>query len=292
MKSKRALVAVAVVCSAGLLSCSRQSQQKEDVARVDGQTLTMESVHRQIDTTNGVSEMQIRMFARQWVNSELLFQEAKRLGLDNSDEVRKNLEDVQRQLTINALLEKEVFNDKPQSVSKDKVEIYFRNHQEEFVLREDIVHVSLVIFAERKPADEFRESALHGQGWVPSVAEFQDPSQHDSPIITKTDSAFFTQATLFPAKLWKVASALGSGEVSFPVRTTAGYFVILLLGSYSRGATPPVEYVADAIRGRLVMEKRQQRYAEYIETLRKKHSVQINLTGVSADHDSLTTGGE
>ncbi len=292
MKSTQVFVAVALACTAGLLSCSRQSQQKEDVARVDGQTLTMESVYRQIDTTNGVSEMQVRMFARQWVNSELLFQEAKRLGLDNSDEVRKNLEDVQRQLTINALLEKEVFNDKPQSVSKDEVDIYFRNHQEEFVLREDIVHVSLVIFAERKPADEFRESALHGQGWVPSVAEFQDPTQHDSPIITKTDSAFFTQATLFPAKLWKVASALGGGEVSFPVRTTAGYFVILLLGSYSRGATPPVEYVGDAIRGRLVMEKRQQRYAEYIETLRKKHSVQINLTGVSADHDSLATGGE
>ncbi len=289
---KHAALALILLCSITLVSCTRQQPQLQDVAKVDDQTLTLETIYRQLDTTNGISEMQVRMFARQWVNSELLFQEAKRLGLDNSDAVRKNLEDARRQLTINALLEKEIFNDTPQSVSEEEVAIYFRNHQEEFVLRNDIVYISLAVFSSREPAAAFREAALEGDGWDAAVAALQDPKNTSTSLITKTDSVFYTQATLFPSKLWKVASALGTNEVSFPVRTSAGYFVLLSLGSYSHGAVPPVEFVDGAIRGRLVMQKRQQRFAEYVDALRKKHTVEINLSGTSTDHDSLSQIGE
>jgi hypothetical protein len=287
-----AVVALAALSGIILASCARQSQQTQEVARVDNQTLTLDAIYRQLDTTNGISEVQVRMFTRQWVNSELLFQEAKRLGLDNSEAVQKNLDDAKRQLTVNALLEKEIFNDTPQSVSKEEVAIYFRNHQEEFILRNDIVYLSLAVFSEREPAAAFRESALQGDGWKAALGEFQNPKDNASAIITATDSVFYTQATLFPSKLWKVASALGTNEVSFPVRTSAGYFVLLSLGSYQRGAIPPLEYVNSAIRGRLVMEKRQQRFAEYLDALRKKHTVQINISGATAEHDSLAQSGE
>ncbi len=279
-------------CCFILSSCTRQPEQSQDVARVDDQTLTLDMVHQQLDTSNGISEMQVRMFARQWVNSELLYQEAKREGFDRSESVLENLENARRQLTINALLEKEVFNDVPKSISKEEVAIYFKNHLEEFILRDDIVQISLAVFSEREPAAAFRESALEGDGWDAAIAEAQSAKNDQSPFITKTDSTFYSQSTLFPAKLWKVSSALGPGEVSFPVKTSAGYFVILLLGSYQRGSTPPLEYVEDAIRGRLVMQHRQERFTEYLEAMRKKHTVQINLSGVPTDHDSVSQTGE
>ncbi len=249
-------------------------------------------IHQQLDTSSGISEMQVRMFTRQWVNSELLYQEAKRQGLDRSEAVLRNLENARRELAINALIEKDIFNDTPQSISKEEIATYFKNHLDEFALRDDIVEISLAVFSEREPAAAFRETALQGKGWETALAESQNAKNGQSPLITKTDSAFYNQSTLFPAKLWKVSSALGPGEVSFPVKTSAGYFVILLVGSYQRGASPPVEYVEDAIRGRLMMQHRQEHFTEYLETMRKKHIVQINLTGVPADHDSLQHTGE
>ena len=289
---KQAAIALATGCVVMLSACTRQPEQTQELARVDDQTLTSEAIHRQIDTSTGISEMQMRMFTRQWVSSELLYQEAKRQGLDHSDAVLKNVEDARRQLTINALLEKDVFTDTPQSISKDEVAIYFRNHLEEFALRDDIVQISLAVFAEREPAASFRETALQGGGWNAAVAASQGTTGETAVLITKTDSAFYTQATLFPAKLWKVSSALGTSEVSFPVKTSAGYFVILLLGSYQRGATPPMEYVESAIRGRLAMQHRQEHFTEYLENIRKKHNVQINLPGVSVERDSLAQTGE
>ncbi len=275
-----------------LLSCTRQPEQMQEVARVDDQTLTSDMIRQQLDTSSGISEMQVRMFARQWVNSELLYQEAKSQGLDRSETVLRNLESARRELAINALLEKDVFNDTPQSVSKEEIAAYFKSHVEEFALGEDIVEISLAVFSKREPAAAFREAALQGDGWEAAVAEFQNAKNGQSPLITKTDSAFYNQSTLFPAKLWKVSSALGPGEVSFPVKTSEGYFVILLVGSYQRGSSPPVEYVENAIRGRLMMQRRQERFAEYLESMRKKHAVQINLAGVPADHDSLRHTGE
>ena len=283
---------VGFVCAVLLASCSQRAEQTQEIARVDDQVLTPEKVHKFFDTTSGISEMQMRMFARQWVNSEILYQEAKRQGLDHSESVVQNLEDARRQLSINALLEKEVFTETPQSISKDEISIYFRNHLDEFALRDDIVQISLAVFAERDPAVTFREEALQGGGWQAALAAAQTPGDGKVRLVTKTDSAFFTQSTLFPNKLWKVTTALGVGEVSFPVKTSAGYFVIMLLGSYQHGATPPIEYVEDAIRARLVMQHRQERMAEYLESVRKKHSVQINLTGVAADRDTVAQPGE
>jgi hypothetical protein len=289
---KQLMVALAVGSSFMLSSCAREPVRVQEVARVDDQTLTSEMIHQQIDTSGGISEMQVRMFARQWVNSELLYQEAKRQGLDRSDAVLRNLDNARRELAINALLEKEVFNDAPQSIPKEEVAVYFKNHVEEFALREDIVEISLAVFSEREPAAAFREEALQGDGWEAALAELQNAKTGRSPLVTKTDSAFYNQSTLFPAKLWKVSSALGTGEVSFPVKTSEGYFVILLIGSYQRGATPPVEYVEDAVRGRLMMQHRQEHFTEYLEAMRKKHTVQINLSGVPADHDSLQHTGD
>jgi len=281
--------AVALVVAVMLASCTQQTENTQEVARVDDQALTTEMIRRQLDTAGGLSEMQIRMFARQWVNSELLYQEAQRQGLDRSDEVLKSLEIAKRELAINALLEKDVYNETPQSVSKDEVAAYFKSHSEEFVLRDDIVEISMAVFTEREPAAAFRETALEGGGWEAAMTEAR--SGH-APLVTRTDSAFYNQSNLLPAKLWKVASALGPGEVSFPVKTTAGYIVILSVGSYQRGATPPVEYVEEPIRGRLLMQHRQEHFTQYLEAMRKKHTVQINLPGLPTDRDSTEHTGE
>ena len=273
-------------------SCSQRTEQSEEIARVDDQTLTREKIHEVFDSAAGVSEVQMRMFAREWVNSEILYQEAKREGLDHSDGVLKSLEEARRQLAINALLDKEVFTESPQSISGTEAAAYFRTHAEEFALRDDIVELSLAVFAEREPAASFRETALEGGGWQTALNAAQAPVDGKVPLITKADSAFFTQSSLFPSKLWKVATALGPGEVSFPVKTNSGYFVIMLIGSYPRGSTSPLEYVQDAIKSRLVMQHRQERLAEFLESARKKHTVQINLAGAAPGRDTAAAPAE
>jgi hypothetical protein len=271
-----------------MASCSEESKQSREVAKVDGQVLTVDMIHRQLDTSRGISEAQVRMFAGRWVNTELLYQEARQQGLDNSDQVLQSLEEAKKQLAINALLEKEVFTDDASAIPYDAVIRYFRVHKTEFGLTSDIVWISFAVFTDRSPAEAFRSSVLKEKGWQKSLAEIKDfPS-----FITKSDSLFYNSSSLYPPELWKVALALGTNEVSFPVKTSAGYFVILSLGNFSKGGEPPLQYVEDNIRNRLLMEQRQQRYAEYLESLRQRHTVQVNLAGFPAGTDTLLRNTE
>ena len=61
-----------------------------------------------IDTTREPSQAQIQQYIQMWLTEESLYREAIDRGLDRSDEMNKKVEDVRRQLAINALLEKEV----------------------------------------------------------------------------------------------------------------------------------------------------------------------------------------
>ena len=111
-----------------LLACSRPAEQGREVAKVDDQPLTLEMVRGMVDTTRGISEAQVRSFTNQWIVSELLFQEAKKRGLENSDDVVKKVEDTRRQLAIAALLDREVVIGAAASVAAVDVEKYYFLH--------------------------------------------------------------------------------------------------------------------------------------------------------------------
>jgi hypothetical protein len=80
-----------------------------------------------------------------------------------------------------------------------------------------------------------------------------------------------------------VAAALGMLEVSFPVKTSVGFVVLRSLGQFKSGAVSPLQFVEAEIRTRLAMELRQQRYQQFIQTLRNKYTVELMV----ATQDSL-----
>lgn len=266
-----------------LLACSKPVEQGHEVAKVDDQPLTMEMVRGMVDTTRGVSEAQLRSFTNQWIVSELLFQEAKKRGLENSEDIVKKVEDARRQLVIAALLDREVFVGTAASVGTADVQKYYEVHKEEWTLPGTLRRLSFAVFADLDAAKEFRTGAIEGKRWTATLQEMRTANK----LVSNSDSMFYTRADFYPPELWKVAQSLGVDEVSFPVKTSSGYFVLKLLGEYPEKTPAPLAYVEDEIRNRLLMEQRQKRYADFVEQLRQQHAVQINLTGVAAGNDSL-----
>jgi peptidyl-prolyl cis-trans isomerase C len=274
---------IAGVCSF-FLSCSKSPQHVEELARVNDRSLTKEMIEAHANAPQQLTDAQIKMYANRWVISEILYQEAKRQKLDESDEVKRNLEDAQKQLTIAALLEKEIISVPPDAVPASDVQTYYDKHAEEFSVREQTVWISTVIFRDRRTAERFRDAALGSAGWAGAVAD----ARASGTVIDAADSVLHTQATLYPNELWRLAAAMRTTDVSFPVKTSAGFFVIRMLRSMKRGEQPPLQVVEPKIRERLSVELRQQKYSELIESLRKKNDVRLFY----ADKDTLASKGE
>ncbi|MGE5314970.1 MAG: peptidyl-prolyl cis-trans isomerase [Acidobacteriota bacterium] len=280
----RLAVASAGVCAFFLASCTKPAPDARELARVNDRPLTREMIEARSEHPAELTEAQIQMYASRWVVSELLYQEAKRQGLDQSEAVRRSLEDAEKQLAVAALLEKEVISIAPEAVPAERVQAYYEKHQDEFSAHEPTVWLQTAVFRDRRSGERFRDLALSDAGWASAVSTLKA----EGKLSVAADSMLHTQSTLYPNELWRVASAMRTHDVSFPVKTSGGFFVMRLLGSLKRGETMPLPVVEPKIRERLSVELRQEKYNELVESLRKKNNVQLFVTG----GDSLSRSGE
>ncbi len=254
-------------------SCADQPQDGNTVARVNGTVLTMEMIRDGVDTSRSLTQSDIQQYANRWVIGELLYQEAQLRGYESSEQIQKKVAEAKKQLSIAEMLEKEVYALAAGSIREDEIAAYYQSHTAEFTLKEDIIRLSVSVFRELEPANRFRAEVLGGKGWLSAVSQFRnDPLQE---MMSFSDSVFYTQSALYPPELWKVATVLGMHETSFPVKTSAGYFVLRSMGKYQSSAIAPLHYVLPEIRDRLAMERRQQRYQQFLNELRTKHTVQV-----------------
>lgn len=265
--------------------CGEQ-RQENIIARVNDKVLTLEMVYASLDTSKKPSDAELRQVVNRWVTNELLFQEAKRKGYDTDEELRKKLTEAYKQLSIVTLLERDVYAATEQSVTGNDVASYYQAHSAEFTLPDDLILISVAVFLRNDDAVQFRASALATEGWNTSIRRYQ--SDTTKGLISYSDSLYFSPSTIYPSTLWKVATILGRNEVSFPVKTSVGYVVIRLLDFYRKGTAAPLSYCENDIRQRLVMERRQQRYEEFLQQIRKKYTVQF----MYSHRDTSVFGGE
>lgn len=218
-----------------------------------------------------------RSYVTEWVTSELLYQEAIRSGIPESDEVRKQLDVARKQLSINRYLEKELNLRDTASIPDSELKAYFDSSAAAFALREDVTCLSYALFSERDAANTFRSRVLRGTPWAEALRQAGSDSMAQSRLLRAVDHQYFTHASLYPEELWKLGRSLGKDAVSFVVKTDDGYYVLQNHGGKHQGVIPDFEYVKDEVRHRVAIEKWKARYEELLRALREKHTVEIAL---------------
>lgn len=255
-----------------LSGCARDSTENRYVARVDDAVLTSEQLQEQLgrDSVNAAQQ-----YVAAWVTSQLLYQEARRRGLADADEVLKQLEEARRQFAVNALLEREVFSSDTTTVGADVLMREFEEQRDSYRLREDVVNISYAIFGERDAANAFRAQLLRGAAWQAAL----DSVHTDMPdaLLRSAHKAYFTQASLYPEELWKAARTLKLEDVSYAIRSPAGYCVMIVHSTKTQGEIPDFAYVQEEVRSRILLRLRRERYQALLARLRTQHEIEVKL---------------
>jgi hypothetical protein len=258
-----------------LTGCSKPVGKKAVVARVDNAELTEADLNF-VRSSGGDPLMPPREYINDWIVTELLYIEASRRGLADSDELKRELEAVRKHLAVAALLQKEVYGDSA-GVTDEAIAERFRSSADDFALHEDVVNASYATFNDRDVANLFRSDLLRGLQWHDAIWQVESDSARRSHLLRTADHQYFTRATLYPEELWKLAQTLGKEEVSFVIKTAGGYSVLKLHGVKHQGEIPDLEYVRNDIRDRLLIERRRTRYEQLVATLRAQHVVEVHL---------------
>jgi hypothetical protein len=104
----------------------------------------------------------------------------------------------------------------------------------------------------------------------------------------RVDSSYQTQESLIPTELWRVALKSTSRELSFPISTGHGYYILVVWKFIKQGQTADESLVEQEIRGRLTVERRRQIYSQFVQNLRAKHAIQVFISSASDSGKSKT----
>ena len=255
-----------------MAACAKETPQTRFVARVDQDVLTEEDLAGIQDSLTHRPN-QRNEYINEWVNTELLYQEAKRRGFAESDQIRRELEDTKKKLAIAALLQSEIYRD--ENVSDDEIVALYNSGGEAFRLREDVVNASYALFSDRDAANVFRGKLVRGTTWTVAVDQTRKDTVLGTRLLQVATRQFFTQSTLYPPELWKLARNLGKDEVSFVAKIGEGYCVLVPHSVKKQGELPDLNYIRNEIHDRILIERRRTEYEHYLAGIRAKHSVEI-----------------
>jgi hypothetical protein len=254
------------------VGCARETSKTKYVARVDDAVLTAEQLREQ---TGGDTLSPAGDYVAAWVTSELLYHEAKRRGLADDDGVLTQVEQARRQFAVNALLEREVFSADTTTLATDVLMREFEEQRDLYRLREDVVNISYAMFGERDAANAFRSKLLRGMAWHDALDSIK--AEMPEALLRSARHAYFTQGSLYPEELWKATRALRKEDVSYAIRSEAGYGVMIVHSTKAQGEIPDFEYVREEVRSRVLLRLRREKYNALLSRLRTQHRVEVAL---------------
>lgn len=277
---RRLVFLIAAVASILLFSCARQGEQKSGyVAKVGSTTITQEDVSREMKALPEQIQKIFEgpegteRFVNELVKKEILYQEAKKKGLDKSPDYQKKVEDFKKLTLISQLLEKEI--EEKVKVSDKDVKDYYEAHKKDFTANNQ-VRASHILVKTEEEAKGIAEQLKKGADFA-KIARAKSIDAGSAK--NGGDLGFFSRGQMVP-EFENAAFSLKAGEISPPVRTQYGYHIIKVT-ERKEGKVVEFEKIKGLLTQRLTAEKQKEVFDSYINNLINSYKVDINKEALS-----------
>jgi len=219
-----------------------------------------------------LNEKGLREFLESYVvTREVLFQEAKKKGLDKNKEIKQKVEDFQRAMIIDALLE-EVLRTKGE-VTENEILKYYKENEDRFTepLEVKIRH----IFVASEPV---LEEVLAGLSKGESFEKLASTYNIDRTREDGGNLGYIRRGQLSPtfSQFEEAAFSLRKkGDRTEVIKTPYGYHILQLEDKRGK-VLRPYDQVKEKIRFYLQGKKKQDAYLEYVKEAKSKAKVIVN----------------
>ena len=260
---------IAFLTAALFLGCGKEKKKIDYVARVNDSFLTKDAYHKLVAESSNKNFYKAEII-RNWINRELLYQEAKSEGIDKTDEFKKTLEESRKDLAIAKLLENR-YNDNGFSTDINDVKGYFEKHKNEFKTVDNYYLINFISFTNEDKAVHFRTTVIESN-WNKALIAFKgDPS-----IFDEESSWFLSEHEIEPITLLRLIQELNSDEVSIVLSDDQNkYIVVQLLQKFDKGVVPPLGLISKNVEKRFTAEKKQDIIKNYIKDLYSKNEIDV-----------------
>lgn len=296
MTRKRRLIYIIVPVLAFLLlsACSKQSRYSANnsvLAQVGSKVLTFGAAKSDIpvEVFKKDSLKALLKYRNSWVREQLLVQQAKRNGLDQSAEFREKINDMKDQLLAQMMRTYVISHSDTSAITEQQAQDYYEAHQDQFILNERYVRFRHLIASSLDSAQKARQDLLHGVSWKTVVQRY---SIHPQDQLRSSERYWPISLAAHDYPIMnRYLHIIGNMEIS-PIRFIDGrYHFVQLTDQRPKGSHPDIKWVLARIKEWLKLEKRRKTLSTFEQNLylRAESNNEINLpTGFLKTHTDTT----
>ncbi len=227
-KRRTVLIAVAilvVLVIAGTVVKFIMEKRSPDpiLAVVNGHRIRVSDFKKQMDAVPEFYQAYVTsnrsQFLQDLIDRELVYQKARHSGYARSRAIEERLAELKKDFIVQEYVQKEILENP--DIPENDMRQYYKSHPMDFIQPASI-HLYEIVVSDLKTAENIIERYRKGES-------FEDLARKHSEAPSKGrggDLGFVREGKL-PDQLARPAFALSPGQVSSPVKTEAGYYILM-----------------------------------------------------------------
>jgi parvulin-like peptidyl-prolyl isomerase len=265
---------------------SKEQISTKVIVKVGSEPLTVEQLKKEIlvQSPKVLSTEQLQNMLQQWIEKELMYQEALRRGMKDEKVLQEVFKQAERDFLSNALLD--TLLSKETTISDQEIYDYYEKNKESFIRSKTLVKVQQIL------VDNFVDAERTRDRIVDKGADFVEVAKEISLDYKKNQRIeldYFSDENVVP-EIAKTLFTYRIGDVTSPIKSEFGYHIFYVVDKRPSGEVATIDEVSDKISSRLISEKRKEIYRNFINDLKSKSEVSTHYELLSELYpDSLHT---
>ncbi|MBD3345595.1 MAG: hypothetical protein GF401_11085 [Chitinivibrionales bacterium] len=250
----------------------REKSSSPVIARIGKSTLTLEDLNESIpDEYRGkITREQNIKYVKQWIDNELLYQEALRRKIHKEKVIKTRLRRMKRDLLCAEMISRNSVQDPQARVTEEMVHDYYEKNKHTFVRDQDVFKYMEIIVDDLKTAWQVRN--------LVRANNFPDLAARYSKLpVLDPRSLSYVPADEIPPVIAEVIPTIRTGGTTSPIKVNNGYSIIRVVDKQKAGTTSALEEIQDEIINRLSAELQKTEIENMLYELSQKSDVEFNM---------------
>jgi peptidyl-prolyl cis-trans isomerase C len=263
-------VVVLLIIAFGV-ACKHKSQSPV-VARVGQSILTIDNLYKSIpaEYSDFVTREQMINYVKQWIDNEILFQEALHQKLDKEDEIKERLRRMKQDLLCAEIINRNAGSPQNIQIEDEMIQRYYDENKKKFVRTKDAVrYIQIVV--------DDGASAWTVRGKVTADNFLNCASQYSKIPCPDPRTVPYASLEEIPPAISKEITALRVGGISNPIKTELGYHIIRVLDKQAKGSIRQLDEVREDIINILSTKTQNAAIERMLSGLRSKMVVEVHF---------------
>jgi len=266
------------VWAAGLAAlaagCSRVPQSPV-VARVGDAVLTVDDIFRSIppEYRERITREQNVNYVKQWIDTELLYQEALKRKMRREKPIRERLARMERDLLSAEMLSRAQLAAADLNISDTMIQEYYDQNRETLTRQSDVVRLLHMALDKQALAQSLKSQATPAN--FATLAAQHSTQSPDDPL-----NAPYVEIDELPPAMQGPVRAARVGSVVGPITIDSTFHLLCVVDRQSAGSTATLDEVREMIADRLASHVQKREIERLIEELRLKTNVTYDFNRI------------